>query len=90
MGFANGEIPKLPLNLTLLKGASLVGVFWGEFAKREPKNNLAAMRELLGWLNEGKIKPHISKRYALNETAQALNDLAARKVTGKIVIHPEE
>jgi len=89
VGFANGEIPKLPLNLTLLKGASLIGVFWGEFAKREPKNNLAAMRELLGWLNEGKIKPHISKRYALHETPQALNDLAARKVTGKIVIHPE-
>ncbi|MFZ6686160.1 NADPH:quinone oxidoreductase family protein [Undibacterium sp. SXout11W] len=88
VGFANGEIPKLPLNLMLLKGASLVGVFWGEFAKREPKNNLAAMKELLGWLNQGKIKPHISARYALNETGQALNDLAARKVTGKIVIQP--
>ncbi len=81
VGFANGEIPKLPLNLTLLKGASLVGVFWGEFAKREPKANLAAMRELMGWLHEGKIKPHISGR---------LNDLAARKVTGKIVIQPEK
>jgi len=89
VGFANGEIPKLPLNLMLLKGASLVGVFWGEFAKREPKNNVAAMKELMGWLNQGKIKPHISARYALNETAQALNDLAARKVTGKIVIQPE-
>ncbi|MBC3861698.1 NADPH:quinone oxidoreductase family protein [Undibacterium jejuense] len=89
VGFANGEIPKLPLNLMLLKGASLVGVFWGEFAKREPKNNLAAMKELIGWLHQGKIKPHISARYALNETAQALNDLAARKVTGKIVIRPE-
>ncbi|MFZ6861237.1 NADPH:quinone oxidoreductase family protein [Undibacterium sp. Ji67W] len=89
VGFANGEIPKLPLNLMLLKGASLIGVFWGEFAKREPKNNLAAMRELMQWLNQGKIKPHISARYALNETAQALNDLAARKVTGKIVIQPE-
>src|SRR5450830_1107564 len=89
VGFANGEIPKLPLNLTLLKGASLVGVFWGEFAKREPKHNLEAMRELMGWLNDGKIKPHISKTYALKETASALNDLAARKVTGKIVIHPD-
>ncbi|MFZ6726023.1 NADPH:quinone oxidoreductase family protein [Undibacterium sp. MH2W] len=89
VGFANGDIPKLPLNLMLLKGASLVGVFWGEFAKREPKNNLAAMKELLGWLHAGKIKPHISKTYALSETASALNDLAARKVTGKIVIHPE-
>ena len=89
VGFANGEIPKLPLNLMLLKGASLVGVFWGEFAKREPKENLLAMRELMTWLAEGKIKPHISGRYALKDTANALNDLAARKVTGKIVIQPE-
>ncbi len=88
VGFANGEIPKLPLNLTLLKGASLVGVFWGEFAKREPKANLQAMRQLMGWLAEGKIKPHISGRYALADTAQALNDMAARKVTGKVIILP--
>ena len=88
VGFANGEIPKLPLNLALLKGASLVGVFWGEFAKREPKANMAAMREMMGWLAEGKIKPHISARYKLEETAQALNDMAARKVTGKVVINP--
>ncbi|MFZ6755881.1 NADPH:quinone oxidoreductase family protein [Undibacterium sp. Ji50W] len=90
VGFANGEIPKLPLNLSLLKGASLVGVFWGEFARREPKANLAAMRELMTWLHEGKIKPHISGRYALKDTAMALNDLAARKVTGKVVIQPEK
>lgn len=88
VGFANGEIPKLPLNLTLLKGASLVGIFWGEFAKREPKANLLAMRQLLGWLAEGKIRPHISGRYALADTAKALNDMAARKVTGKVVILP--
>jgi NADPH2:quinone reductase len=88
VGFANGEIPKLPLNLTLLKGASLIGVFWGEFAKREPKANLAAMRQLLGWLADGAIKPRISGRYALADTAQALNDMAARKVTGKVVIEP--
>ena len=90
IGFANGEIPKLPLNLTLLKGASLVGVFWGEFAKREPKANAAAMREMMGWLAEGKIKPHISARYALADTPKALNDMAARKVTGKIVIRPND
>jgi NADPH2:quinone reductase len=88
VGFANGEIPKLPLNLALLKGASLVGVFWGEFAKREPQANLAGMRQLLGWLAEGKIKPHISARYALADTAKALNEMAARKVTGKVVILP--
>jgi NADPH2:quinone reductase len=88
VGFANGEIPRLPLNLMLLKGASLVGVFWGDFAKREPKANLAGMRQLMGWLAEGKIKPHISARYALADTAKALNDMAARKVTGKVVILP--
>ena len=88
VGFANGEIPKLALNLLLLKGASLVGVFWGGFVQREPQANLAAMRQLMGWLAEGKIKPHVSARYALADTAQALNDMAARKVTGKVLILP--
>ncbi len=88
VGFANGEIPKLPLNLMLLKGASVVGVFWGEFAKREPKANAQATRQLMSWLADGTIKPHISARYALADTAQALNDMAARKVTGKVVIVP--
>jgi NADPH2:quinone reductase len=90
IGFANGEIPKLPLNLPLLKGASLVGVFWGDFARREPAHNLAAMQELMRWLAEGKIKPHISARYALADTPQALIDMASRKVTGKIVILPRQ
>lgn len=88
IGFANGEIPKLPLNLPLLKGASLVGVFWGEFVKREPKANLIAMQALMGWMAEGKIRPHISGRYSLADTGRALNDMAARKVTGKVVILP--
>jgi NADPH2:quinone reductase len=90
IGFANGEIPKLPLNLPLLKGASIVGVFWGEFARREPKANLGAMIQLMGWMAEGKIKPHISGRYALADTPRALNDMAARKVTGKVVIQPQK
>jgi NADPH2:quinone reductase len=88
VGFANGEIPKLPLNLPLLKGASLVGVFWGDFTKREPQANAQAMRQLMEWLAAGKIHPHISARYALADTAQALNDMAARNVTGKVVIVP--
>ena len=88
VGFANGEIPKLPFNLMLLKGASVVGVFWGDFVRKEPKGNLAAMHQLLGWLGEGKIRPLISKRYALADTHLALNDMAARKVTGKVVIVP--
>jgi NADPH2:quinone reductase len=88
VGFANGEIPKLPWNLMLLKGASVVGVFWGDFVRREPAANAAAMRQMLGWMMEGKLKPLVSKRYALAETPQALNDMAARRVTGKVVIVP--
>jgi NADPH2:quinone reductase len=88
IGFAAGDIPKLPWNLMLLKGASVVGVFWGDFVRREPKANLAAMRQMLGWMAEGKLRPLVSKRYPLAETAQALNDMAARKVMGKVVIVP--
>ena len=88
VGFANGEIPRLPLNLALLKGAAIVGVFWGDFVKREPHNNLIGMQQMLGWLAEGKLRPHVSKRYSLAETPQALQDMAARKVMGKVVIVP--
>ncbi|KFI06751.1 NADPH:quinone oxidoreductase family protein [Massilia sp. BSC265] len=88
VGFAAGEIPKLPWNLMLLKGASVVGVFWGDFVRKEPAANLAAMRQMLGWMAEGKLKPLVSARYKLEDTARALNDMAARKVTGKVVICP--
>jgi NADPH2:quinone reductase len=88
VGFANGEIPKIPLNLALLKGASIVGVFWGEFAKREPKANAAAMLQMMGWMREGKLKPLISARYPLARVADAFNALASRAATGKIVIVP--
>ena len=88
IGFADGEIPSLPLNLALLKGASIVGVFWGEFAKREPQQNMKGMAEMLGWMREGKLKPLISKSYTLADAPQALMDMAARKVVGKIVIAP--
>ena len=86
IGFANGEIPKLPLNLPLLKGASVVGVFWGDFVRREPQANAAAMRELIQWHFEGRVRPHVSATYALADVPLALNDMATRKVTGKIVI----
>jgi NADPH2:quinone reductase len=89
VGFANGEIPRLPLNLALLKGASVVGVFWGDFIRREPQAHQAAMRELMDWMTEGKIRPHISARYILADTPRALKDMAARKVTGKVVIQPQ-
>ncbi|RDU95362.1 NADPH:quinone oxidoreductase family protein [Trinickia dinghuensis] len=88
VGFAGGDIPKLPLNLALLKGASIVGVFWGEFAKRESQRNAQAFGELLGWLREGKLRPRISARYRLEDTSRALMDMAQRRVTGKIVITP--
>ncbi|MDR3522389.1 MAG: NADPH:quinone oxidoreductase family protein [Acidocella sp.] len=88
IGFAAGDIPALPLNLALLKGASLVGVFWGDFARREPQNNMKGMAEMQGWMAQGKIKPLISKTYRLDEVPQALLDMAARKVTGKIVVRP--
>jgi NADPH:quinone reductase len=86
VGFANGEIPKLPFNLMLLKGASVVGVFWGDYTRREPQQNIADIQEMLGWMREGKIRPHISARYALAQGAQALNDMMNRKVMGKVVI----
>ncbi len=86
VGFAAGEIPRIPLNLTLLKGSSLVGVFWGDFLRREPKTGQKELFELLGWLKEGKLKPHISKTYPLAQAAQALNDVLQRRVTGKVVV----
>jgi NADPH2:quinone reductase len=63
-------------------------VFWGDFTRREPAANLAGMTEMLGWLKEGKLRPHISGTYRLDQVAQALQDMAARKVTGKILIVP--
>ncbi len=88
IGFANGTIPALPWNLALLKGASIVGVFWGDFVQREPKANLTGISEMMGWLGEGKIRPYISRTYSLAEVPLALNDLLARKATGKLVVVP--
>lgn len=88
IGFAGGEIPRIPLNLTLLKGCAIVGVFWGAFTMREPARNQELTRELVGWLAEGKVKPVVSQRYPLERAADALNDMLARKVTGKAIIVP--
>jgi len=90
IGFANGEIPKIPLNLPLLKGADIVGVFWGDYAKREAMNNLMDLRVLLGWLKEGKLKPHIAGTFPLSQGAAAIRQLMDRKVSGKLVITPQE
>jgi NADPH2:quinone reductase len=86
IGFAAGDIPRIPLNLPLLKGCSIVGVFWGSFTEREPQRNQQHLQELLTWLAEGKLKPHISATYPLERAADALNDLMNRNVMGKAVL----
>ncbi|PTQ91116.1 NADPH:quinone oxidoreductase family protein [Agitococcus lubricus] len=86
VGFAAGDIPKVPLNLALLKGCAIVGVFWGEFAVRQKQDNQANMMQLFAWLMQGQLKPHISAEYPLAQAAQALNDLMQRKVTGKALL----
>ena len=86
VGFVAGYIPKIPLNLTLLKGTSLVGVFWGRFNAEQPKDARQNIIDLLRMLQEGKIKPHISGVYPLEDAAKALTQMAERKVTGKLVI----
>ncbi|HJW51632.1 MAG TPA: NADPH:quinone oxidoreductase family protein [Burkholderiaceae bacterium] len=88
VGFADGQIPQLPANLLLIKGTSAVGVFWGEFARREPRENARMMGELFAWLAEGKLKPHVSRAYPLRETPQALETLLERRAVGKLVINP--
>ena len=86
VGFAAGDIPKIPLNLPLLKGSSVVGVFWGDFARREPKAFAASIVQLGAWFREGKLKPHVSRTFALEQAVEALQLMAARKVTGKVVL----
>ncbi|HTN48103.1 MAG TPA: NADPH:quinone oxidoreductase family protein [Burkholderiaceae bacterium] len=88
VGFADGAIPQIPANLLLIKGSSAVGVFWGDFARREPAANAAMLKELYTWLAQGRLKPHISQTYALAEAPRALEALLARKAVGKLVIHP--
>ncbi|GGR38935.1 NADPH:quinone oxidoreductase [Deinococcus ruber] len=88
VGFAAGDIPRLPLNLPLLKGASLVGVFWGEFARRDPRGNARNLGTMLEWMKEGRMTLHVSGRYSLEQAGQALRDMEERNVTGKVVIVP--
>jgi len=86
VGFAAGEIPKLPLNLPLLKGASVVGVFWGDFVRREPAQFAATLRRLGRWYEQGRLHPHVSRTFPLGEAPEALKLMAARQVTGKVVL----
>jgi NADPH2:quinone reductase len=86
VGFASGTIPKMPLNLPLLKSASLVGVFWGDFAMRNPKQNMENTKTLMNWYDEGRLRPHIHRTYKLKDTSKALEEMMDRKVRGKLVI----
>ncbi len=86
VGFASGIIPSFAANLPLLKGASIVGVFWGSFAEREPEQSMQNFLQLLTWIKEGKINQHIHKIYELPDAPKALQDLLDRKVYGKAVV----
>ncbi len=86
IGFTSGQIPAVPANLTLLKGSSVVGVFWGRFTEEEPETNAGNTAELFRLLRDGKLKPHVSETYPLDQSAKALGAVAARRAKGKIVI----
>lgn len=86
VGFASGRIPEFPVNLALLKGSSIVGVFWGAFAAREPQTNRENFEELFAWFSEGKLKPLVSEKFRLDQYEDALNILTSRKAVGKVVV----
>jgi NADPH:quinone reductase len=86
VGFAGGDIPKIPLNLALLKGAAIVGVFWGQFAAKEAALNAKNLGQIAAWLLAGKLRPHFHKLYSLAEAPQALTDMMNRQIIGKAVV----
>lgn len=88
VGFADGQIPRLPLNLVLLKGCALIGVFWGDFIRREPQAARQDLADLMAWLQQGRIKPLISGRYSLTQASQAILELSQRRARGKLVVLP--
>ncbi|MDP2041368.1 MAG: NADPH:quinone oxidoreductase family protein [Algoriphagus sp.] len=86
VGFADGEIPQIPMNLPLLKGCSIMGVFWGQFSKVEAKASFQNIRQLVAWIQEGKIKQHIGRTYSFEEAPEALRAILDRKMLGKGVV----
>ncbi len=88
IGFAAGEIPKIPLNLPLLKGCDIVGVHWGAFVEREPQKQSDEMADIVRWCAEGKLSAHVHAVYPLSETPRALKDIADRKIMGKAILKP--
>jgi NADPH2:quinone reductase len=88
VGFTDGQIPRLPLNLVLLKGCAIVGVFWGDFIQREPQAAQLDLRDLIQMLAKGQIKPLISGRYSLQDAPQAILELSQRRAQGKLIVLP--
>lgn len=86
VGFAGGEIPRIPMNLPLLKGCQIVGVFWGAFTKNEPRESQRNFEDLLSWIEKGKLQQHLHKTYPLADAPEALRDMLERRVVGKAVI----
>lgn len=86
VGFASGDIPKLPLNLVMLKGCDVLGVFWGESVKRDPAGHRANMADVLAWIASGRLRPRIHAAFALDEIAAAIGVLDRREAAGKVVI----
>ncbi|MDR6657830.1 NADPH:quinone oxidoreductase family protein [Tardiphaga robiniae] len=88
IGFAAGDIPKMPLNLALLKGCDIRGVFWGAWVRQNPEKNRANLEKLVQWAAEGKISSHVDRTFPLAKTADALKVLAGRQAMGKVILHP--
>ncbi len=88
VGFATGSIANLPLNLALLKGASIVGVFWGAFSNKEREESMLNFQELLQWFVNGQLKTHVHAHYSLAQASEALNEIIHRKVMGKLIVIP--
>jgi NADPH:quinone reductase len=88
VGFTSGEIPKFPVNLALVKGFSVVGVFWGTFTRVEPEANVQNIKALISWYSQGKIAPHVEAVFPLAEAAKALDFIHSRRATGKVLLKP--
>ncbi len=86
IGFAAGRIPQIPANIVLVKNIDVIGFYWGSYQAHKPDVLRGSLEKLLGWVEEGKLKPHVSQRFALAEVAQALDSLQRRKSTGKVVL----
>ncbi len=86
VGFASGRIPKAPANLMLVKNCSIVGLYWGAYARRNPQVLLGSLQQLMRWFSEGKIKPHVSQTFALEDVGSAMKTMLTRKAMGKVVL----